>query len=107
MRRGTTSTLLFGEAFLRCTDAKLKKEYRAIAKRFNFGIIYGSGAPGLVSTCKKEGAELLLARGHRVEEVYDRIARELRLSRDDPYAYARIEERVDELRVSIAEDILS
>ena len=103
----TTSVLLFGKAFLECTDPKLKKEYRAVAKRFNFGIIYGSGAPGLVTTCKKEGAELLLVGGYDVEEVYGEVAKFLNLSRTDPYAYARIEEQVDALRVEVAEEILA
>ena len=103
----TTSLLLFGDAFRNCTDPKLRHEYRAVAKRFNFGIIYGSGAQGLVTTCKKEGAELLLVEGIDVEEAYEMVAQDLGLSRKDPYAYARIEERVDELRVEIAEGILS
>jgi DNA polymerase I-like protein with 3'-5' exonuclease and polymerase domains len=103
----TTSILLFGESFTKCTDPKLRHEYRAIAKRFNFGIIYGSGAQGLVTTCKKEGAELLLVGGYDVEAVYNEVAKELKLSRKDPYAYARIEEQVDGLRVEIAEEILA
>jgi DNA polymerase I-like protein with 3'-5' exonuclease and polymerase domains/uracil-DNA glycosylase len=103
----TTSVLLFGDAFRNCTDPKLRHEYRAVAKRFNFGIIYGSGAQGLVTTCKKEGAELLLVEGISVEEAYEEVAKELKLSRNDPYAYARIEERVDELRVEIADGILT
>jgi DNA polymerase I-like protein with 3'-5' exonuclease and polymerase domains len=102
----TTSLLLFGDTFRNCTDPKLRHEYRAVAKRFNFGIVYGSGAPGLVTTCKKEGAELLLVEGINVEEAYEMVAEELKLSRKDPYTYARIEERVDELRVEIAEGIL-
>lgn len=102
----TTSVLLFGDRFTNCTEPKIKKEMRALAKRFNFGIIYGSGAQGLVLVCKKEGAELLVAGGYTPSEVYEMTAEVLKLNLKDPYAYSTIESTVDELRAEVAEDLL-
>jgi hypothetical protein len=103
----TTSILLFGERFTQSTDTKLKREMRALAKRFNFGIIYGSGAAGLVTVCKKEGAELLIAGGYSPAEVYEATAEVLKLDLKDPYAYSQIEAMVDELRAQVAEEFLA
>jgi len=101
-----TSVLLFGERFTESTEPKVKREMRALAKRFNFGIIYGSGAQGLVITCKKEGAELLVAGGYTPSEIYELTADELKLNLKDPYAYGAIEEMVDAIRADVAENLL-
>lgn len=102
-----TSELLFGERFTKCTDPKLKKEMRALAKRFNFGIIYGSQAQGLVGVCKKEGAELLIAGGFDPAAIYEATATELKLDLKDPYAYSQIEATVDAIREGIADEFLN
>jgi DNA polymerase I-like protein with 3'-5' exonuclease and polymerase domains len=77
-----------------------------LAKRFNFGIIYGSGAAGLVAVCKKEGAELLIAGGHNPAEVYEMTAEVLKVDLKDPYAYGQIESTVDDLRTESAQEFL-
>lgn len=101
-----TSNLLFGKRFSECTDPKIKKELRAASKRFNFGFLFGSGAPGLVSTGKKEGVEFLTIGELDPEKIYSDVEANLNRDRNDPYHYGEIEKEVDKIRVEIAQGLL-
>jgi DNA polymerase I-like protein with 3'-5' exonuclease and polymerase domains len=51
-------------------DDKIKKGWRNRAKRVNFGVLYGGGAPALQSTLKKDGVFLTLEECQKLIDVY-------------------------------------
>jgi len=51
-------------------DGKIKKGWRTRAKRVNFGVLYGGGAPALQSTLKKDGVFLTLDECQELIDVY-------------------------------------
>lgn len=53
-------------------DPKLYKRMRTIAKRQNFGILYGQGAPGLVDTLKGEGVSITVQTAQDYIRTFER-----------------------------------